>query len=261
MIPVSGPKETDPISLVIYGEPKQGKSAIMADLTLNANAVCLSIEPNGYDYLTAKRLEFSKPSELVKQLEEWKINPPGIEIGILDTLTKLDEWAEIMGTYSYMSTTQGKKFNVDEKGKKLTHLDPDWESVHNIGNGYGYRYSREWLLKVTDLMSQVFPKVIFIAHVKDKYLGVVGDNFITTTEIDLTGKLKRTLPSRVSGIAKFKREKDKGMLLFESNEAALGNRCIRLSNATVLISEKDLTQPNGIKTYWENIYQSLTKEK
>lgn len=249
-------KQVDPVTLVVYGEPKQGKSAICAELTKQTNAVVLSLEPNGYDYLSARKIDIDGPKKLNEFITTMKEKGQVYDIIIVDTVTKLDEWSEIIGTYNYMRTTQGKKFNLGKDGKQITHDNPDWESVHTLGNGAGYRWSREWFLDTIETLSTLAPKLLLVAHIKDKYVGQVGDDYITATEVDLTGKLKRILPSRVSGIAKFVREKNLGYLSFESNDGSVAGCRAEHLTGKILISEKT---DAGLSVKWDSIYLSLKK--
>lgn len=249
-------KQVDPITLIIYGEPKQGKSAICAELTKQSNALILSLEPNGYDYLSARKIDVDGPKKLNEFITTMKEKGQIYDVLIVDTVTKLDEWSEIVGTYNYMRTSQGKRFNLGKDGKQITHDNPDWESVHSLANGAGYRFSREWFLDTIETLSTLAPKIVLVAHIKDKYVGQVGDDYITATEVDLTGKLKRILPSRVSGIAKFVREKNLGYLSFESNDGSVaGSRAAHLTGK-ILISE---STDGTLKTHWDDIYLSLKK--
>jgi hypothetical protein len=254
------PTETDPISLIIYGEPKQGKSAIAAALSIrdDINALIISNEPGGYAYLRARYEECLSPKELSAKITEIENDTEKLDILIVDTITVIDEWSEIIGTYNYMRSSQGKRFNLGSDGKQITHTHPDWESVHSLANGAGYRWSREWFQSTIEKLSTLAKKVIFIAHLKDKYIGQVGDDYLTAQEIDLTGKLKRILPSKVSGFAKFVRDKNKGYLSFENLDGSVAGARASHLHGKILISEKT---DSVLVTYWEDIYTTLKNEK
>lgn len=252
------PKFLNPRILLIYGVPKSGKTTIVSHLK---DHLLLELEPGGADYIEGRVQEINKPSELNEIINLIKNSPAKVcDYLVIDTCTRMDEWSEIVGTYNYMSQAQGKKFNrvgEDEKGAKILHTDPKFESVHSIGNGYGYRHSRDvmtdWYDKLQDLIvSEKITYVILLAHVKDKYVESKNGDSVETTDINLTGKVKSIYASRVDAIGHFYREEGKGYLSFNNEyKVVCGGRCPHL-DGSILISEK---QPDkSIKTYWDNIY-------
>jgi len=170
------------------------------------------------------------------------------------------EWSEIVGTYNYMNQSQGKKFNrvgEIETGKMIMHTDPKFETVHSIGQGYGYRYSREamtnWYDKLLEiLISEKVKYIILLSHVKDKLVESKNGDSVETIDINLTGKVKSIFASRVDAIGHFYRKDGKGYISYDNEYKVIcGGRCAHL-DGNILISEK---QPDrSVKTYWENIY-------
>jgi len=243
---------------LIYGVPKCGKTAITAQLE---NHLILELEPGGADYVSGRVQEINKPKEFNEVIELIKASPTKVcDYLIVDTITKLDEWSEIVGTYNYMNKPQGKKFNrVGEKedGAIIPHTDKRFETVHEIGQGYGYKHSREamttWYDQLLELV--VLGKVsyiILIAHVKDKLVEARNGDSVETTDINLTGKVKSIFASRVDAIGHFYREDGKGYLSYDNEyKVVCGGRCPHL-DGSILISEK--MSDKSIKTYWENIY-------
>ena len=66
-----------------------------------------------------------------------------------------------------MKTPQGKRFNAGVSNIN----DPDWQSVQTLPDGNGYRYSRDWFTDLYDDMLNWADEIIFVCHVKDKYIG------------------------------------------------------------------------------------------
>ena len=59
----------------------------------------------------------------------------------------------------------------------LTPDDPDYQSVHSIPEGYGYRWSRDEMIDIFNLFLKVTKKcVIFVCHVEDKYIAQKRSN-------------------------------------------------------------------------------------
>jgi hypothetical protein len=245
------PASKEPRTLIIYGSPKSGKTTITAQLP---NSLILEHENAGADALEARYIYLLNPYQIEEFVNEHAKNPKmldGIETLIVDTITQLDAWSEIVGTYDFMNKVQGKNFNV-VNNERLAHTDPRFDTVHSLGEGYGYRYSREAMIKWYSLLISTGKRVIFIAHVKDKMIQTASGDIVETTELNLTGKLKFIFASKVDAIAIFKRKGNKGYLVFENGgDVISGSRYAYLSGK-ILISESD--DAGNVKTYWENIF-------
>jgi len=251
-------KSINPHMLLIYSPPKMGKTTIVGKLE---DCLIIETEPFGANYIEGLIVEVNKPSEFNAVLDA--IEAKNKEIGgytyrriVVDTITKLDEWSEISGTYRYMRKPQGKKFNLKDEKKPsegiYNHLDPEFETVHELGQGFGYKYSREEMTDWYDRLSLLAPEIILIAHIKDKFVESKTGDTVETRDINLTGKVKSIFSSRVDGIGYFHRVGDKGILSFNPKENLIcGARCSHL-NGDIIISEKQ--EDGQIKTYWERIY-------
>lgn len=248
-------KSVNPGSLLIYGKPKSGKTEIVSGLD---DTLIIELENKGADYIEGIIQEIHKPSELeslMKAIESKNAEIDGYVYKriVIDTVTKLDEWSEIIGTYKYMNKTQGKKFNV-VGGARLTHLDDRFETVHEIPNGYGYKHSREVMLKWCDRLMALAPEVIFIAHIKDVMIESKSGDTVVAKEMNLTGKVSTTLSSRVSAIGYFHRKGNDGIITFSADENATcdsGGRCPHLEGDIVISTKLE----NGkVEKYWEKIY-------
>ncbi len=273
-----GPKEVAAKDLLVYSNPKVGKSTIIAELTqkLGGKGLVVSLEKGGYDYLSGNIFDcyeddkktfndaYGRYRYILKELEAGRVKADYL---IFDTITSLDEWSLIAGTYTYMSTVQGKLFNtekladgsyrknVDGSLFRYKHTDINWRYVTELGEGHGWRWPREWFMNQIKLFQSLAPYRIYVAHIKDKYTGKQGDDFITTHEVNLTGKLKSILTANVTSIAKLVPEGNKRYLSFETPDenTIMGSRAPL--KGKILISEQ--MEDDSIKTYWENIYPNL----
>lgn len=247
-------KATNPHVLLIYSTPKAGKTTIIGGLE---DTLIIETEPFGADYIEGMVVEATGPARFNKILKA--IEAKNIELGefaykriVIDTVTKLDEWSEISGTYRYMKKPQGKKFNVIS-GEKINHLDSRFETVHEIPQGYGYKHSREEMTGWYDKLTELAPEVILLAHVKDKFIESKSGDTVETKDINLTGKVKSIFSSRVDGIGYFYRKDDVGILSFKTSENLVcGGRCSHLTG-DIIISEKQ--KDGSIKTFWDKIYK------
>ena len=260
--------EKAPKDLIVYSQPKMGKTTIMAELTkkLDGKGLILNLEAGGTDYVDGYyvncyadpsdsfREAISRYKEVIKELQE---NPGTYDYLIIDSLTVLDSWSDIAGTYKYMSTPIGKNFNRDPKtGRVLSHTDAEWKSVTTLGDGNGWRFPRMWFMDQIELLSSLVPYRIWVGHVKDKYIKQDGGaDMISGHEINLTGKLKNMLTVRVSTLAKLVADEDKRYLSFEvDNDNLIGGSRVPHLTGKILISEKTKT---GYKTHWNKIYPTI----
>ena len=259
VVDITKPKCKNPRIQLLYSTPKTGKTTIVSKLP---NHLIVELEPAGADYVEGRIQNINKASEFNEFLDLIKNSKEKVcDYLVIDTVTKLDEWSEIVGTYEYMGKPQGKKFNREgesEFGKPIYHTDKRFESVHTLGQGFGYKYSRdvmiEWYDKLQDLITlNKVSYIILLAHVKDKLIESKNGDTVEHIDINLTGKVKAIYTSRVDAVGHMYREQNKAYISY-TNDAKIvcGGRCSHLEGS-ILISEK--LNENEIQTYWENIYK------
>jgi hypothetical protein len=238
--------DTEMKSCILYGLPKSGKTSIMSKLP---NCLIIDTE-NGSDKIKGliKKVPSDKgPVGKMQWLDKFadeliKAGKPYDYVAI-DTLSEVNDWAEWSGTYKYMNTTLGKSFNREKDGMgnpikggtMLKSSDNDYQSVHTLADGYGYRWSREETVKLFEKYLKVANKcVFFICHVEDKFVGG-GDTRVKLKEevapkqISLTGKVKDILPRKVDAVGYVYNEDGVIKVNFTGSEERVGgNRCPHL---------------------------------
>jgi len=245
--------------LLIYSRPKLGKTSITAQLE---NSLLIEHEPNGANFVDANVLEIKKPSQLQELFDtiKDKIAKDGkkpYKYLIVDTVTAWDSWSEIVGTIRYMRRPQGKKWNLKDERKpaegRFSYSDEEFQTVHEMGQGYGYRYSREVMQDWFDQIRELADHVILLAHVKDKYVATDRGDAVEAMDINLTGKVKYLYCANVDAVAMLSRDGDQGILNFdtENSQNVAGGRCNHLTGK-IVISEKQ--KDGSIKTFWDRIY-------
>lgn len=257
---------SEPKTLVVYSFPKQGKSTIVAGLTkqLNGKAKILCNEKGGYDGLNANVKYTKSFKELITYIEAFRDEPHDFTHLIIDGLTKLQEDCMIKGTLMYMSTAQGKAFNRTKDGVRLKPNDPKWEDASIVGNGFGWRWQREALIKLflDDIILQMpeHLSVILIGHVKDNIVEEGVGTRISKNQIDLVGKNSQLLAGRVDAIAMLKRKGKVGLLNFNAatSEGSMGSRYGYLQGE---IEISELLDNGEVITKWENVYPSIKNNK
>lgn len=259
-------KETTPTDMIVVGVPKMGKSSILAALTTSklGDGLLFSLEKGGTDYLSGKFINIYP--EATTSYEEAVNNYKGYRDALLknkgkykflivDSLSALDEMSNLMGTYYYMySVPQGKNFNrVPTTNAIIPYGNENFKMVTELGEGYGYKYTRKWFMDQINIFTEIAPYRIYTAHVKDKLIKNTQDEVISGLEINLTGKLKQILGSKISTLCKMVADGDKRYLSFQvdNDNIIAGSRVPNLDDM-VLISEK---KDGKIITYWENIYK------
>lgn len=241
----------NPGVMILFSVPKAGKTTIVSQLE---NSLLIELEPGGADFVDANVIEANNPPEFEKVLRA--INEAGnpYDYVIVDSGTKLDEWSELVGTLNYMGKSMGKRFNVDPStGEKYKLGSAKFETVHQLADGNGYKFSRDQMVKWYDMIAKSAKHVIILAHVKDKFIEAKksGDT-VETKDIDLTGKVKGIYCSSADAVGHFFRRGEDGIINFNNeNSIACGGRCTHL-DGEIVISTKN---PNKtITTFWDKVY-------
>jgi AAA domain len=222
----SKPEAVNLRTMIISGLPKSGKTTAVAKLP---NSLIIDTE-NGTDFVECMKLKFPEgvgPVGKFKWLREVaaKIKEEGrpYDYVIVDTLSELDVLAEWEGTWKYMNSMQGKAFNRDGNGNHLKPSDPNYESVLTLGQGYGYRYTREAILGIFDTLKDL-GKIctIFICHVADKMISKGASEEVMVKDLALVGKTRDILPRTVDATATVWNDEGKMMISFKGNERKIG---------------------------------------
>ena len=244
------PREVIPRTLLIYSLPKAGKTTIVSQLE---NCLILECEPGGADFVGGQIIDITTPGDLAKTIVAIEEAHNPYKYLVVDTLTQLDLWSELVGTYNFMDKPQGKRLNRDDNGKIIDHLDNRFVTVHELPNGNGYQYSRTQMIYWYNRLAALAPHVIFLAHVKDKYLeNAKTGEVVESIEINLTGKVKSIIASRVDAVGYLYRQENQGILNFKNeNNITCGGRCPHLDDK-IVISEKG--DDGKIITHWDRIY-------
>lgn len=168
---------------VFYGLPKVGKTEVLTQLP-----GCLILDTEGgSEMYDSMRLPITCTADLIDVCnaiiaegeKRYATGKRGDDLFpykyiAIDTLDKLEEFAEVSATVKYKNTTIGKNYT----GK----------SVLELPNGGGYYYVRNELMDLINKVSEVCPRLILITHVKEKLLDKGGEQ-VKVNDISLTGKM------------------------------------------------------------------------
>ncbi len=211
-----------PRILILYGPPKVGKTTILSQLP---SCLTLDIE-RGTELLDSMKVQannWEEVEEIGKQI--LRENKPYKYVAI-DTITKLEEWAEARATQDYMASTVGKNFNRKPDGTVLSKKEQ--KSVLTLPMGAGYLWLRMAYLKWLNSLYKLADRVILVGHIKDKLINI-KDKEVSSKDIDLTGKLKAITCSQADAIGYIYRQEGKMWVTFETeDEITCGARCEHL---------------------------------
>ncbi len=238
---ISDVEVINPRNMILFGLPKIGKTTILSKLP---NHFIGDLE-EGTGFIKCRKLKVPKhlgpvgKFKWVKEVAE-KIKADGYpyDFVIWDTLTEADEWSEWVGTLKYMNSLQGKNFNrytkedhpndQDKWGEKLPFSHPDYESVHSLKEGYGYRWSRDAMMELYNEISDL-GKIctIFVCHVTDAVIGSKEEvkkegKDIVTKQIALTGKVKHNVARKVDAIGYIFNKDGEAWISFKNDEEKVG---------------------------------------
>lgn len=238
-----------PLSLILYGSPKIGKTEVLAALD-NFLLVDLEEGSNHVNALKYKVHNFEELTELGKDII--KANKPYQGL-IYDTITELEEWCEWDATEAYMNNIMGKSFNT-KAGVRLPRSQ--WESVLTLPRGAGYYWHRTSFKKWKTKLDSLAKYKIYVAHIKDIFLEK-NDEIVSAKDLDLTGKIKGIACGQVDAIGYVYRDPKNPLELRISfkNEGLdiAGSRAKHLRNQDFVLA---INNPDGsIKEhFWNKIY-------
>jgi len=231
-----------PDKLLLYSLPKVGKTTAVSQLE---DSLIIDLE-KGTRFVDSVHMRANNPKELkelvntLKEANEENDGKPIFKYGIIDTATKLEEFAEEIGVQLYKGSAMGSKF----KGGPL--------ELKALPMGAGYGYIRNAYKMLINSIAPLFEKLILIGHTKDKYT-IKDDKEATSIEVDLSGKLAQIVTQNVDAIGYVYRKKNEVWISFKTDgEIVTGNRSPHLSGKEILLSESD--EDGNVTTHWDKIF-------
>jgi hypothetical protein len=239
-----------PNNLIIFSKPKVGKTSLLAELES-----CLIIDlEKGSDFVDAMKLKAETVQDIKNIGEEIKKADYPYKYVAIDTVTALEEMCVPYAEHLYSKKPMGKSWFKKNADGKLTKDSgkASYGSILNLPNGAGYTYLREALTKIVEYAKTLAPRIILVGHIKDTMLEKAGGEF-TSSDLDLTGKIKRILTSQSDAIGYLYRKKNQNILTFATTDSvACGARPKHLRNAEIVISE--VNKDGDLETHWDKVY-------
>ena len=204
------PTRIDPGVLILYGAPKVGKTSVLSQLP---NCLIVDCE-HGTEFIESLSVRAQNYDELEAIAQELKKNPYQYDYIAIDTITAVEDWAEILGTKNYKEGNIGKNFTGD--------------SVLLLPNGAGYLYLRLAFQQLVGLFSGTTKHLILVAHLREKFLTKESVE-VAYKDLELTGKIRSIIASKADAIGYMYREKGLAGELRVSfqtlEQVACGSRC------------------------------------
>ena len=246
-----------PKNLIIIGLPKIGKTELLAQLD---GCLLLDLE-DGSDFVDAVKMQARSVEEIAEIGQAIKDADYPYKYIAVDTLTALEKICKPYAEVLYSRTNMGKNwFKRDGEGKLAPSSGKAvYGDITNMPKGAGYQWVNKAFLKMLAMIEKMAPRIILIGHVKDTFLEKDGAE-LNLKELDLTGKLKRTVTSMSDGIGYiYRKSKNENYISFlPTDEIACGTRCSHLRNQEFLISKLVPTDKEGeepvLETYWDKIF-------
>jgi hypothetical protein len=205
--------------LILYGAQKVGKTEALSKIPHN---LIVDLE-DGTDYLTAIKLKAHNMQELeqiAQGLREHlvKHGHPAFPYVSIDTVSAMEDWAEIRGTERYKANPTGKNF----KGASCLELP----------HGHGYLWLRLAFQELLGMYSGTTSRLILVCHLRDKFVDKGGQE-VSVKDLELTGKIRNITASKADAIGYMFRDRtvNKGALMvsFQTLEqVSCGSRCEHL---------------------------------
>jgi hypothetical protein len=225
--------DTSPIKMMIYSKPKTGKTEAVAQLE---GALILDLE-KGTKYVDALKVNIDSLEELRSVLDQIIKEGKPYKYGVVDTITKLEDFALNLALEIYKKTPMGQNY----KGLNILHLP----------NGAGYQYHRDAMKIICEKIESAFERVIYLGHLKTKSINIEGKE-VNANDIDLTGKVRSSMSADVDAIGYLYRKDNQNILSFKTKDEVLcGSRSKHLKNAEIILSE---IVDEKLITHWDKIY-------
>jgi hypothetical protein len=227
---VTPPTTIDPRVLILYGAPKVGKTSVLSQLP-----GCLIVDlEDGTDYLSALKVKASNMAELEAIAQSLRNPPNQYPYIAIDTVSKMEDWAELQGTNRYKANPTGKNFTGN--------------SVLELPHGHGYLWLRLAFQELLGMFSGTTSRLILVCHLRDKFLDKGGSE-VAVKDLELTGKIRNITASKADAIGYMFRDvsKNQGRLMvsFQTFEqVSCGSRCDHLKG-------------QAFEFDWKKIYKEL----
>lgn len=233
---------TNPQYLILYGQPKSGKTSCLAQLE---NNLIVDLE-GGSKFIDALAVQARTITDLGEIAQA--VRAKNEEVGhnfykhiTIDNATRLEDICLGYAATLYRQTELGKNW----KGNDVTTLP----------RGAGYKYLRDAVKKVIDMFKELCDEFILVGHVKDSITDKDGEE-VNAKEIDLVGKLGKIVCGMADAVGYVYRKENETHISFKggTGETIMEARAKHIAGKDIVIATGN--EDGTITTYWDRVYKS-----
>lgn len=238
----------DPKTIVVFAQPKTGKTTAVAELD---NCLLIDLE-GGSDFVSALKVD------VLTEAKDSKTQPIAVLQDIIKSVKKANEEN---GGYVYkyiaidtVTALEEMVLPIAASMYRATPMGRNWvgTDVTTLPNGAGYGYTRTALLKVIDSLKEITDTLIILGHVKDKLVEVDGEE-MGERGLDLVGKMAGILCAKVDAVGYMYRDENKTMLNFATSESLLvGARSEHLKGKKIPVATSD--EEGKLTVDWSKVF-------
>ena len=244
------PEQVNPKRLILFGNPKSGKSESLSRLE---NNLILDLE-SGSGFITGLKIDVLKIASdneitpinalkiVINKIKEGNQQNKGFlyKYITVDTVSMLEEkYALELALKLYLNTTVGRNFQGTD--------------VRTLPNGAGWQYLKDAVQIVLDELETLCETLIVSGHTKEKLYEKDGKESSARC-LDLAGKLPAILCAKADAIAFIYRKGNQTIANFKSSEDLIvGARPEHLKNQEIVLLESD--DQGNFTSHWDKIFK------
>lgn len=227
----------NPKLLVVFSKPKIGKTTAMSLLEDN---LIIEMEERGADFVSGLILNVATAAELLEVAKAISAKGKPYKYITLDTATAMeDNIINDIAVRMYQASPLGKDFKGGDMRK--------------LAMGAGYGYLRDAFTYILDKFTPLCDCLILLAHCNEKQINKDGKEMFEM-EMDLAGKLKRTISAKADAIGFLYRKNNQTIINFNGGgDAIIEARSPHLANKEFILVEKDEKTGKFINN-WNQIF-------
>lgn len=246
---VSVPSRINPKRIILFSQPKVGKSEALSRLKDNliidledGSGFVGGLKVNVLEIASKEKISPLRALKMViDSIKESNTKKGGFTYRFIsiDTISALEETYGLeLALKLYKDTPMGRNFQGTD--------------VRTLPNGAGYGPLRSAVQMILNELDPLCETLIISGHTKDKVVELEGKE-MTARGLDLAGKLATIVCSESDAIAYLYRKDNKTIANFKPSESlAVGARPLHLKNKEITLLESD---ENGLITdNWNQIF-------
>lgn len=227
----------NPRLLVLYSKPKIGKTTSVALLD---NNLIIEMEDRGADFVSGMVVNVSTAKELLEVAKAIEEAGKPYKYITLDTATAMED--------NIINDIAVRMFQALPIGKDFKGGD-----MRKLPMGAGYSYLKDAFIYILDRFMPLCDCLILLAHCNEKQINKEGKEMFEM-EMDLAGKLKRTVSAKADAIGFLSRKNNQTILNFNGGgDAIIEARSPHLANKEFILVEKDEKTGKFINN-WNQIF-------